>query len=238
MFNKTMKWKKANANNKKTTTKKNVTKKKPPIQPKNINDKQQAQAQTVNVYTHANNQRRTNTQKQHAIPTRAIVDTYQPRLPLYHPFVNAPVHPPPLQNPVNVYVNGALTNNTPDPGELVKETSQNHPSPPDTSLNQPSTPKTSKKLIVLTPKPTNKHSPFKNPAAKLHISKRAKRGKTFDVTFPEGTGELPKLSDRIDVLDEHTVPQLRKMAKKQGLDIQKMYKLKKDELISEIKQKH
>ena len=73
-------------------------------------------------------------------PTRTTVDTYQPRLPMYHQFLNAPITPTPLQNPVNVYVNSALTNNTPDTGELAKETSQNQPSPPDTSLNQPATP--------------------------------------------------------------------------------------------------
>ena len=72
------------------------------------------------------------------------IDSYQPRLPIYHPFVNAPVPPTPLQSPVIVYVNGSLTNNTPDKGELAKENSQNQPSTQDTSFNQPSTPKNSK----------------------------------------------------------------------------------------------
>ena len=81
-------------------------------------------------------------------------------MPIYQPFFNVPVPHTPLKSPVNVYVNGALTNNTPDKGELAKATSQNQPSTQDTSFNQPSTPKSSKKLIVLTPKPTNKNSPF------------------------------------------------------------------------------
>ena len=153
------------------------------------------------------------------ISTRSVVDTYQPRLSSYHPFVNAPVPPTPLQNPVNVYVNGALTNNTPDSGELAKETSLNQDTSPDTSQKQPSTPKNSKKILVLTPKPTNKISPLKHPSAKLKISKRSKIGNTFDVAFPEGPGKLPQLSESRDALGAHTVKDLQKMIKEQGLKI-------------------
>ena len=53
-------------------------------------------------------------------PVKTVVrDTFQPRLPMYHPFVNAPVPPTPLQSPVNVHVHGAaLTNNTPSTSAL------------------------------------------------------------------------------------------------------------------------
>ena len=52
-------------------------------------------------------------QKEQKKPTQHLttskqttVDTHQQRLPIYHSFVNAPVMPTPLQNPVNVYVQG------------------------------------------------------------------------------------------------------------------------------------
>ena len=61
--------------------------------------------------------------------TCLVVDTYQSRLPMYHPFVNAPVLPTPLQNPVNVYVNGVLTNNTPNAGALAAHVHAHTPSP-------------------------------------------------------------------------------------------------------------
>ena len=55
--------------------------------------------------------------------SRSAFDYFQPRLPINHPFVNAPVHATPLQNPVNVFVNpltgGTLTNNTPAPSALA-----------------------------------------------------------------------------------------------------------------------
>ena len=55
--------------------------------------------------------------------SRSAFDYFQPRLPINHPFVNAPVHATPLQNPVNVFVNpligGTLTNNTPVPSALA-----------------------------------------------------------------------------------------------------------------------
>ena len=45
------------------------------------------------------------------------MDTFQPRLPLAHPYVNAPItaqNSVPLQNPVNVYFNSnPLNKNTP-----------------------------------------------------------------------------------------------------------------------------
>ena len=129
-------------------------------------------------------------------------------------------------------MNEALTNNTPDSGELAKETSLNQ----DTSQKQPSTPKTSKKIIVLTPKPTVKNSPFKNPSGKLQIKKRATKGKTFDTSFPEGPGKLPLLSERKDVLVGYTKKDLQKMTKNQDIKIKGKFKLNKDELISEIKQ--
>ena len=54
------------------------------------------------------------------------MDTFQPRIPYTHPFVNAPVslqNPTPLQNPVNVYMSGQpLTHNTTTPSAL-------HPQP-------------------------------------------------------------------------------------------------------------
>ena len=72
----------------------------------------------VNVHIHKpkkaaiiNNPVRTN--------TTAVRDTFQPRLPLYHPFMNEPVPPAPLQSPVNVYINkDTLTQNTPSPSAL------------------------------------------------------------------------------------------------------------------------
>ena len=80
----------------------------------------------VNIHIHKD----TKKPIQHMITsTRSSVDTYQPRLPLYHPFVNAPVPPTPLQNPVNVYMKGSLTNNTPDPRALASHVHAHTPSP-------------------------------------------------------------------------------------------------------------
>ena len=99
----------------------------------------QLQSQQVNVYTHRPYIRRAHNNTKSASSV-IIKDSYQPRLPAYHPFnVNVPVTPP-LQNPVNVYVNGQpLTHNTPAQNVLHNTgTAQN-----TTPQAAPSTPKKS-----------------------------------------------------------------------------------------------
>ena len=72
----------------------------------------------VNVHIHKNT--RTPVVKNPVKTFNSVVkDTFQPRLPIYQPFVNAPFTQAPLQTPVNLYINGnTLTKNTPLPSAL------------------------------------------------------------------------------------------------------------------------
>ena len=91
--------------------KRKTTRKKRTISIKNKN--------VVNVHFH----RSKKTRHDKTETRRSVFDQFQPRLPINHPFVNAPVQQTPLQNPVNVFVNpltgGTLTNNTPAPSALA-----------------------------------------------------------------------------------------------------------------------
>ena len=83
----------------------------------------------VNVHIHKNTRARYRNSAQ-STSSYVVKDSFQPRLPMYHPFnINAPyTHPlqnaittastAPLQQPVNVYVGAPLTNNTPTQNTL------------------------------------------------------------------------------------------------------------------------
>ena len=142
----------------------------------------------VNIHIHKS--KRTKKPIQHM--TRSSVDTYQPRLPLYHPFVNAPVPPTPLQNPVNVYVNGALTHNTPNAGALAAHVHAHTPSPAPPA---PSTPVGSSTPVF--PPHFDSSTPVDSKKPK---APRAKRGTKpdFDETGNEPwKSKLPKIKDSL-----------------------------------------
>ena len=122
--------------------KRKTTRKKRTISIKNKN--------VVNVHFH----RSKKTRHDKTETRRSVFDQFQPRLPINHPFVNAPVQQTPLQNPVNVFVNpltgGTLTNNTPAPSALAAHVgaapaphtpAPHTPTSPKLSLNIPTSPK-------------------------------------------------------------------------------------------------
>ena len=166
-------------------------------------------------------------------PTHTIVDKYQPRLPLYHPFVNAPVPPTPLQNPVNVYMKGSLTNNTPDASALAAHVHSNTPAP---APHAPSTPVGSSTPVV--PPHFDSSAPFYSKKAP-----RAKKGTklNYDTTGNEPEkAQLPTIKDSLSngTLDSLHVDTLRSMINNEKLNIKYKGKMKKDELLSAIKRKY
>ena len=166
--------------------------------------------------------------------TRSSVDTYQPRLPLYHPFVNAPVQSTPLQNPVNVYVNGALTHNTPDPSALASHVHAHTPSPAPPA---PSTPVGSSTPVF--PPHFDSSTPVD---AKKPKAPRAKRGTKpdFDETGNEPwKSKLPKIKDSLSngTLDSLHLETLRAMVKDEKVKIKYKGSMPKDKLLSAIKSK-
>ena len=186
----------------------------------------------VNIHIHKS--KRTKKPIQHmTTSTRSSVDTYQPRLPLYHPFVNAPVPPTLLQNPVNVHVNGALTHNTPNAGALAAHVHAHTPSPAPPA---PSTPVGSSTPIV--PPHFDSSAPFYSKKAP-----RAKKGTklNYDTTGNEPEkAQLPTIKDSLSngTLDSLHVDTLRSMINNEKLNIKYKGKMKKDELLSAIKRKY
>ena len=100
----------------------------------------------VNVHIHKNTRARSRNSAQ-STSSYVVKDSFQPRLPMYHPFnINVPyTHPlqsaittastAPLQQPVNVYVGAPLTNNTP-----TQNTLHNTGTAQATALTTPSSP--------------------------------------------------------------------------------------------------
>ena len=96
----------------------------------------------VNVHIHRAKSSQRNTQqasKPIGTSHSLIMDTFQPRLPITHPFVNVPValqNAAPLQSPVNVYVNGnPLTHNTSAPSALSTAATTMHTPVPQRSYS-------------------------------------------------------------------------------------------------------
>ena len=123
-----------------TQQKRKTTRKKRTISIKNKN--------VVNVHFH----RSKKTRHDKTETRRSVFDQFQPRLPINHPFVNAPVQQTPLQNPVNVFVNpltgGTLTNNTPAPSELAAHVGAPAPHTPVPVQNtQKASPKLSPRVL-------------------------------------------------------------------------------------------
>ena len=111
--------------NKKKPNKKNTK--------RNKNKEQtQTQTQTVHIHNH-----RTYTNRKPTI--HKTNDSYQPRLPINHPFVNAPVSTQPLQSPVNVIIGELLKHKTSDTNTVAPPTPSVHTTPlPSTPV--PTTP--------------------------------------------------------------------------------------------------
>ena len=175
----------------------------------------------VNIHFHKSKKTKTPTQQLTTSKHRQI-DTYQPRLPIYHPFVNAPVPPTPLQNPVNVYVNGDLTKNKPDASALAAHVHAT-PSPP-----APSTPVGSSTPVV---PPKQKVTRAKKGTGKIEYDKTGNQ--------PE-KHPFPKFEDLIDngTLDEQHTNTLKDMVSHYDVDIRGYAGMKKGKLLSAIKKKY
>ena len=200
---------------------KRTQKKKQLRQRKPHNRFKQLQAQQVNVYTHRPYIRRTH-RNTNSSSNVVVKDSFQSRLPLWHPFnVNVPMTPS-LQIPVNVYVNGAaLTHNTPPVSALATHISA-LPNTPHTPLATPHTP------LATTHTPgTTPHTPIPTP--------RGKRGKKLKFGNQEGAAELPTIAESIDNLDEYAVPTLKSMIQKEKYKVHIPSKIKKNKLINTIK---
>ena len=188
----------------------------------------------VNIHIHKS--KRTKKPIQHMTTlTRSSVDTYQPRLPLYHPFVNAPIPPTLLQNPVNVYMKGAVTNNTPDPSALASHVHAHTPSPAPPA---PSTPLGSSTPFF----PPHLDSSAPDDAKKTKAP-RAKKGTKpdFDETGNEPwKAKLPTIKDSLSngTLDSLHLDTLRSMVINEKVKIKYKGKMTKDELLSAIKRKY
>ena len=146
-------------------------------------------------------------------------------MPIYHPFVNAPVPPTPLQNPVNVYVNGDLTKNKPDASALAAHVHAT-PSPP-----APSTPVGSS-----TPAP-----PVVPPKPKVSRAKKGTGKIKYDKTGNQPEKQpFPKFEDLIanGTLDEQHNNTLKDMVSHYDVDIRGYAGMKKGKLLSAIKKKY
>ena len=153
-------------------------------------------------------------------------------MPIYHPFVNAPVPTATLQNPVNVYVNGDLTKNTPAASSLAAHVHANTPSPAPPA---PSTPVGSSTPVF--PPHFDSSAPVD---AKKTKAPRAKRGTKpdFDKTGNEPEkAELPTIKNSMlnKTLDGLHLETLRAMVKKEKLSIKSSGSMNKDKLLSAIK---
>ena len=183
------------------------------------------------------NQKKTKTPTQQLTTSKhRQIDTYQPRLPIYHPFVNAPVPPTPLQNPVNVYVNGDLTKNTPNDGTLATHVRANTPAPVPPA---PSTPISSSTPIA--PAHFGSSAPVDVAKPKAPRAKKGTGKIEYDKTGNQPEKQpFPTFEDLIanGTLDEQHNNTLKDMVSHYDVDIRGYAGMKKGKLLSAIKKKY